>query len=98
MESLMLDQLEKFQARNIQEVIRGFIIPNRGSKQLFQILMPRIQQIKDTLTCKELCYILYAYHKSGFLPKPLKNDLELKITGTLRDIENIQIEEILLMA
>jgi len=59
--------------------------------------MPRVQQILHTFTCRELCYILYGYHKIGFLPKPFLRELEGKIVETLREIESVELEVVQLM-
>ena len=60
--------------------------------------MPRIQQVIHTFTCRELCYILHGYHRVGFLPKPFAKLLEAEIVKTLRDVENVELEELQLMA
>lgn len=47
LESIIIDQLATLEVANIKEMVRAFIITKRGSKNLFQILMPRLQQIMD---------------------------------------------------
>lgn len=59
--------------------------------------MPRIQQILHAFTCRELCYLLYGYHKVGFLPKPFAKLIEQEIASTLRNIEDVDLEEVQLM-
>jgi hypothetical protein len=76
---------------------RAFIITKRGSKNLYQVMMPRLQQILDNFTCRELCYILYGYNKAGFTPKPFMGELERKIGATLRDIEEVELEVVQLI-
>ena len=70
LESAMIENIADFSAQNIQELCRAFIYSQRGSKILHQVLMPRITAILHTFTCNELCYMMYGYHKAGFLPKP----------------------------
>jgi hypothetical protein len=72
----MIIHINEFNAQNVKELCRAFIFTSRGSKNIFQVLMPRIQQILHTFTCKEVCYLLYGYSKSGFLPKPFARLLE----------------------
>ena len=82
---------------NVQEICRAFVFTNRGTKQLYQVLMPRIQQILHTFTTRELLYILYGYHKAGFLPKPFLKEIEMKIVSVLRNVEEVSLEEVQLM-
>jgi len=96
-ENMILDSLAEFSTLNIQEVCRAFVFTKRGTKNLYQIIMPRIQQIKDSFTCRELLYILYGYHKIGFLPKPFLRELEGKVVETLREIESVEPEVIQLI-
>ena len=96
-EQNVLANLENFNAQNIKEVCRAFIFSMRGSKQLHQILMPRIQQIIHAFTVRELCYMVYGFHKVGFLPKPFAKALEAEIVKTLRDVENLELEVLQLM-
>lgn len=71
---------------------RAFVYSQRGSKQIFQVLMPRIQAIIHTFTSRELCYMMYGYHKVGFLPKPFAKMIEQEVSKTLSDTENIELE------
>lgn len=59
--------------------------------------MPRLQLILHEFTCRELCYITYGYFKSGFFPKPFAKELEIQISKTLGDIDEVSIEEIQLI-
>ena len=97
LETIILEQISTFSIQNIKETVRAFIITKRGSKQLYQVMMPRIQQISDSFTTRELCYIMYGYWKSGFAPKPFIADLEIKIGRELRDIENVELEVVQLI-
>ena len=60
--------------------------------------MPRIQQIIHSFTVRELCYIVYGYHKVGFLPKPFAKALETEVVKSIRDIENVELEVLQLAA
>ena len=42
--------------------------------------------------------MLYGYSKSGFLPKPFARALETEITKRLQDEDEVELEEIQLMA
>jgi hypothetical protein len=43
-------------------------------------------------------YLIHGYNKSGFLPKPFAKLLETEVVKTLRDTENVTLEELQLMA
>ena len=60
--------------------------------------MPRIQQIAHDFTCRELCYLIHGFHRVGFIPKPFAKLLETEIVKSLRDVENVDLEELQLMA
>ena len=60
-------------------------------------MLPRIQATLTTFTCKELCYLLHAYHKAGHLPKSFAKPCEEEIVKTLRNIKDISVEEITLI-
>lgn len=93
----MIVHINTFTPENIKELCRAFIFSKRGSKQFHQILMPRIQQLVHTFTCRELCYLVHGYSNVGFLPKPFAKLLETEIVATLRDTENVTPEEMQLM-
>jgi hypothetical protein len=76
----------------VQEVCRAFVFTKRGTKVLFQMLLPRIQTIFHSFTVRELCYIFYGYSKIGVAPKPFMSQLETKIAETVRDTENVELE------
>ena len=50
-----------------------------------------------SFTCRELCYLLYGYHKAGFLPKPFAKLIESEIAKTLTETTDVELEEIQLM-
>lgn len=97
LEATMLEMLEQFTAMNVKEICRAFVFTKRGTKHLYQVLMPRIQQILHTFTTREQLYILYGYHKIGFLPKPFLKELEVNIVQVLRNVEEVELEEVQLM-
>lgn len=45
-----------------------------------------------------MCYLLHGYVRVGFLPKPFAKLLEAEIVKTLRDVENVELEVLQLMA
>jgi len=47
---------------SLKEVARGFVFSMRGSKQLHQVMLPRLRPIMNDFTLKEVCYMLYSYH------------------------------------
>ena len=94
----MIVHINTFTAENIKELCRAFIFSKRGTKEFHQILMPRIQQLVHTFTCRELCYLIHGYSEVGFLPKPFAKLLEQEVAATLRDTENVSLEELQLMA
>jgi len=96
-EQNVMANLDQCNAANIKEVCRAFVFSMRGSKQLHQVLMPRIQQVIHTFSCRELCYMVYGFHKAGFLPKPFAAALEGEIVKTLRDVENVELNALQLM-
>lgn len=98
MEQQVFESLNEFNTTNIQELCRAFIFTKRGSKQLYQVLQPRITSILDTFTPKELCYILYGFHKAGYTPKPFLRELEANIIKPLKeDLHEVPLDNIQLM-
>ena len=50
-----------------------------------------------TFTCNELCYLLHAYFKVGYLPKNFASQIELEVVKTLKNTKDIPIEQIALI-
>lgn len=96
-EQNIINNLNIFNAQNVKEVCRAFIFSMRGSKELHQILQPRIQQIIHSFTVREHLYMIYGYNKAGALTKPFAKVLEGEIVSVLRDSENLELEVLLLM-
>lgn len=96
-EQNMLELVAEFNTENLKEMTRAFVFSKRGSKLLHQLLMPRLQLILHEFSCRELCYIIYGYHKSGFCPKPFAKELEVAISKTLGDTDEVSVEEIQLI-
>jgi hypothetical protein len=64
---------------------------------LHQALLPRIQSTLSTFSCKELCYVLHGYHKQGNLPKSFTREIEEGVVKTLRNTQQITLEELTLI-
>jgi len=59
--------------------------------------LPRLTPILHEFSPQELCYLLYAYHKSGYLPKPFAKEIERLVKPRLLQTEEITPQEIVLM-
>ena len=76
METAVMAKIGKFSKDSLKEIARGFVISMRGSKLLMQMLLPRFQTMLTDFTPNELCYLLYAYHEVGYLPKNFASECE----------------------
>lgn len=98
MEQGCINNLDKYQdAENLKEICKAFIFSQRGSRTLFQAVMPRILTVLPSFTCKELCYLLHGYHKQGILSKPFASAIEEGVVKSLRMTKEITIDEIALI-
>ena len=97
-EEILLEQLAELSTTNIKEISRAFFFTSNGTEMLYKALYPRLDLVLDEFTSRELLYLLYAYHKIGFLPKKLVRDIELKVAAVLSDTKHVEIEELQLMA
>lgn len=62
-----------------KEICWGFIYSNKGSKQLFNLMIPKIMGRLEKYSFIEKCFIVDAYHKQNLLSKRMALDLELSI-------------------
>ena len=69
----------------------------RGSRTLYQAILPRILTVLHTFSCKELCYLIHGYHKQGLLSKTLAAQAEEGVIKTLRMTKDVTIDEIALI-
>lgn len=83
MEQGVLAKIGQFSTESLKEVARGFVFSMRGSKLLLQMLLPRFRTIITEFSCNELCYMLYAYHEAGYLPKQFAAEIEKEVKKTL---------------
>lgn len=60
-------------------------------------MMPRFQTILSEFTPSELCYLLYAYHEVGYVPKPFATEIESLVKRRLLETEEITPQEISLI-
>lgn len=97
-ERQVLVHLKDLKTENLKEISRAFIFTKRGSKELYRQLMPRVQQILHIFTPRELCYMIYGYHKVGFMPKQFAKQIEAEVVKSLRDIEEVELELVQLIA
>lgn len=97
-EDLLLDQLAELTTTNIKEICRAFFFTSNASEALYKALYPRLDLILDDFTSRELLYLLYAYHKIGFLPKKFAKEIELKVAAVVSDTQHVEIEELQLIA
>ena len=58
----ILSNIGHLSTQSLKEVARGFVFSMRGSKQLHQVILPRIRPILNEFTLSEVCYMLYSYH------------------------------------
>ena len=98
LEQGILANIGSFQPDNLKEVCKAFIFSLRGSKSLLLALQPRIQTILPSLTCNELCYLLYGYFKANCLSKSLATTVEQSVLPTLRNTQGVTVEELALIA
>lgn len=61
------------------------------------MLLPRFQTMLTSFTSNELCYLLYAYHESGHVPKGFAAEVETLVKKRLVMTEEITIQEIALI-
>ena len=59
--------------------------------------MPRFQNILGEFTPSELCYLLYAYHEVGYVPKPFAAEVEALVKRRLLETEEITPQELSLI-
>eukprot|EP00347_Sterkiella_histriomuscorum_P004560 403359998 len=97
MEQGIFSNVEAFQAENIKEICKAFIFSQRGTKQLHQFMLPRIQQQLTTFSCRELCYLMHGYHKIGIMNKIFAKSIEDEVVKTLRLTETVTVDEIALI-
>mmetsp|Transcript_10015 Transcript_10015/g.16825 ORF Transcript_10015/g.16825 Transcript_10015/m.16825 type:complete len:196 (+) Transcript_10015:995-1582(+) len=97
-EASMVEHSSSFDHQNIKELCRAFVFSKRGSKEIHQILQPRILQLLEQFTPRELCYLVYGYSNKKLLSKSFAKALEQSVTQSLRDIENVELELIQLIA
>jgi len=97
-EKSVLKNFSKISPEGFKELCKGFIYPIRGSKALFEVMLPRVRQLLPQFCCNELCYILNAYHKKEVLPKDFAKDLEIGVVKFLRNTKEIKLEEIATIA
>lgn len=71
-----MSNIGKFSNTSLKEIARGFVFCLRGSKLLLQMLQPRFAQMLNEFTPNELCYLLYAYHEVGYVPKTFASEIE----------------------
>jgi hypothetical protein len=60
-------------------VIKGFVFSYRGSKELFNLLKPKIIEFKDRMTTSELANIVKSCDIAEFDDKELYRILEIAI-------------------
>ena len=60
-------------------------------------MLPRVQAVLPSFSCKELCYLVHGYHKQGVLSKPFAKEIEEGVVKTLRNTKDITVEEIALI-
>jgi len=89
LENGAMTNMHRFSTQSLKEICRGFLFSMRGSKQLLQVLLPRLTPILHEFSPQELCYLLYAYHKSGYLPKPFAKEIERLVKPRLLMTEEI---------
>lgn len=91
MENAVMSQIGKFSNESLKEIARGFVFCLRGSKLLLQMLLPRFQTMLTSFSSNELCYLLYAYHESGHIPKAFASEVETLVKKRLVMTEEISI-------
>lgn len=85
MEQGILKQMHLYDTQSLKEVCRGFLFSLRGSKIMLKMLLPRILPILTEFSTNELCYLLYAYHKGGYIPKSFAKEIERLVKPRLMD-------------
>lgn len=76
MEQSVMTNMGKFSNTSLKEIARGFVFCLRGSKLLLQMLLPRFTTMLPEFSCNELCYMLFAYHEAGYVPKTFAAEVE----------------------
>jgi hypothetical protein len=71
-----MNNIGNFNNTSLKEIARGFVFSLRSSKLLMQMLLPRFQIMLSEFTPNELCYLLYAYHEVGHVPKGFAAEVE----------------------
>lgn len=97
LEQGILNNLSSLSMEGLKEIARGFVFSMRGSKTFLQMLQPRLRPQLTDFTTNELCYMLYAYHEVGYLPKSFAKEIEDLIFKKLTKTDEITIEEIALI-
>ena len=69
----------------------------RGSKTFFKLLEPRIKSMLDSFTCPELCHLAFAYNDKRILNKDMARLIEDRVLITLRNTNEISVEDIALI-
>ena len=91
LEKALLENVGRMSTQSLKEVCRGFLYSQRGSRQLHQMLLPRLRPILSAFSSNELCYMLYSFHNAKHLPKQFAKDVEAFVKVRLSDTEAITI-------
>ena len=73
-----------FSLSTVKEICRSFIFSIRGTKEVYEVMLPHIRRNLDSFSCNEKCYLLLSFHKRKVLTKQFAKELELAITQRLR--------------
>ena len=90
----ILKHITDFDASNDKEVCRAFIFSLRGSKEIYNMMLPRIMARIENYTFNEKCFFLHAFHEKGLLSKKISKDLQYYIGETLKEPEKLSLEEL----
>ena len=97
LEQGIMFNLPKFSTESLKEVCRGFLFSLRGSKLVLQMLLPRLEPILSEFTSSELCYMIFAFHEGGYLPKAFARQIEAGVKPRLLETDDITPQELVLL-